>query len=121
MSTPVFVDPESSTQADGAQSSRVPMPLLEDPYEAIRQAYLDGTYTESEPFEDPIDTETLESPITIAPTIPLSKKVAAMSESMFRKRFWSSYESSPSVSTPDLPSRKRYRDTSELVEGSDDE
>ncbi|GKB18711.1 hypothetical protein Tco_0852634 [Tanacetum coccineum] len=34
MSTPVFVDPESSTQADGAQSSRVPVPLPEDPYEA---------------------------------------------------------------------------------------
>ncbi|GKE58312.1 hypothetical protein Tco_1497497, partial [Tanacetum coccineum] len=35
MSTPVFVDPKSSTQADGAQSSRVPIPLSEDPYEAI--------------------------------------------------------------------------------------
>ncbi|GKC02349.1 hypothetical protein Tco_0993959, partial [Tanacetum coccineum] len=30
-----FVDPEISTQADGAQSSRVPVPLPEDPYEAI--------------------------------------------------------------------------------------
>ncbi|GJV89489.1 hypothetical protein Tco_1533427 [Tanacetum coccineum] len=67
MSTPVFVDPESSTQADGAQSSRVPVPLPEDPYEAIRQAYLDGTDNESEPFEDPIDTETPESPLTVAP------------------------------------------------------
>ncbi|GJS71632.1 hypothetical protein Tco_0704473 [Tanacetum coccineum] len=36
MSTLVFVKPESSTQADGAQSSRVPVPLLEDSYEAIR-------------------------------------------------------------------------------------
>ncbi|GKE82743.1 hypothetical protein Tco_1552743, partial [Tanacetum coccineum] len=67
------VDPESSTQADEAQSSRVPVPLLEDPYEAIRQAYLDGTDTESEPFEDPIDTETPESPLAIAPPIPLSE------------------------------------------------
>ncbi|GJZ94085.1 hypothetical protein Tco_0666288, partial [Tanacetum coccineum] len=73
MATIVFVDPESSTQADGAQSSRVPVPLLEDPYEAIRQAYLDGTDTESEPFEDLIDTETLESPLAIAPPIPLSE------------------------------------------------
>ncbi|GKB86265.1 hypothetical protein Tco_0958537, partial [Tanacetum coccineum] len=73
MSTLVFVKPESSTQADGAQSSRVPVPLLEDPYEAIRQAYLDGTDTESEPFEDPIDTETLESPLAIALPIPLSE------------------------------------------------
>ncbi|GKG10337.1 hypothetical protein Tco_0341737, partial [Tanacetum coccineum] len=71
MSTPVFVDPESSTQADGAQSSRVSLP--KDPYEAIRQAYIDGTDTESEPFEDPIDTETIESPLAIAPPIPLSE------------------------------------------------
>ncbi|GJV86025.1 hypothetical protein Tco_1525923 [Tanacetum coccineum] len=44
-----------------------------DPYEAIRQAYLDGTDTESKPFEDPIVTETLESPLTIAPPISLSE------------------------------------------------
>ncbi|GJR45206.1 reverse transcriptase domain-containing protein [Tanacetum coccineum] len=73
MSTLVFVDPESSTQADGDHSSRVPVPLPKDPYEAIRQAYLDGTNTDSEPFEDPIDTETLESPLAIAPPIPLSE------------------------------------------------
>ncbi|GKB15032.1 hypothetical protein Tco_0848955 [Tanacetum coccineum] len=62
MSTLVFVDPESFTQADRAQSSRVPVPLPKGPYEAIRQAYLDGTDTESGPFEDPIDTETPEHP-----------------------------------------------------------
>ncbi|GKB37908.1 hypothetical protein Tco_0882850, partial [Tanacetum coccineum] len=154
MSTSVFVNPESSTQADGAQSSRVPVPLPEDLYKAIRQAYLDGTDTESEPFEDPIDTETPESPLAITPPIPLSEStlpvlvsilcktarmavrvphtmssglsagmvgVAAMSESAFRKRFQSSYESSPSVLLPDLPSWKRYHGTSELVEDSDDE
>ncbi|GKD58369.1 hypothetical protein Tco_1295878, partial [Tanacetum coccineum] len=96
--------------ADGAQSSQVPVPLPEDPYEAIRQAYLDGSNTESEPFEDPIDTE-----------IPDMAEVAAMAESAFRKRFRSSYESSSSVSPPDLPSRKRYCGTPELVEDSDDE
>ncbi|GKB68059.1 hypothetical protein Tco_0929471, partial [Tanacetum coccineum] len=128
-----------------------PVPLPEDPYEAIRQAYLDRTDTESEPFEDLIDIETLESPIAIAPPISLSEstphilipilrrtasmvvrvphamssglsasmaEVAAMSESMLRKRFWSSYESSPSMSPPDLPSWKRYRGTSELVKES---
>ncbi|GKD46977.1 hypothetical protein Tco_1271622 [Tanacetum coccineum] len=73
MSTLVFFDPESSTQADGAQSSRVLVPLPKDPYEAIRQAYLDGTDTKSEPFEDPIDTETPESPLAIAPPILLSE------------------------------------------------
>ncbi|GJT64801.1 ORFIII-like polyprotein [Tanacetum coccineum] len=41
-----------------------------DPYEAIRQACLVETDTESEPFEDPIDTETPESPHTVAsPTL----------------------------------------------------
>ncbi|GJT70730.1 hypothetical protein Tco_1030016 [Tanacetum coccineum] len=39
-----------STQADRAQSSRVPVPLPEDPYEAIRQAYLVGTDTDTPPI-----------------------------------------------------------------------
>ncbi|GJZ32102.1 hypothetical protein Tco_0577538 [Tanacetum coccineum] len=47
--------------------------------------------------------------------------VAAMSEFAFHKRFRSSYESSPSSSPPDLPSRKCYRGTSELVEDDDEE
>ncbi|GJX56162.1 hypothetical protein Tco_0286059 [Tanacetum coccineum] len=154
MSTPVFIDPESSTHDDGAQSSRLHVPLLEDPYEAIRQAYLDVTDTESEPFEDPIDTETLESPLTVAPPTSLPKstppalvpilrrttrmamrvpptmssglsasmaEVVAMSESALRKRFRSSYESLPSLSPIDLPARKRYRGTSELVEDSEED
>ncbi|GKE59559.1 hypothetical protein Tco_1498744 [Tanacetum coccineum] len=45
-------------------------------------------------------------------------EVAAMSESAFCKRFRSSYKSSPSVSPPDIPSRKRYHGTSKLVEDS---
>ncbi|GJW60405.1 hypothetical protein Tco_0109740, partial [Tanacetum coccineum] len=126
----------------------------EDPFEAIRQAYLDGTDTESELFKEAIDTETLEFPLAIAPPIPLSEStppilvpipcgtahmvvrippamssglsasmvgVAAMSESALRKRFWSSYKSSPSMSSPDLPSRKHYRGTSELVEDSEED
>ncbi|GKC95503.1 hypothetical protein Tco_1160945 [Tanacetum coccineum] len=57
MSTLVFVDPEISTQANGAQSPRVPVPFSEDPYEAIRQAYL-------------VENETPESPHTVAsPTL----------------------------------------------------
>ncbi|GJV22114.1 hypothetical protein Tco_1371134 [Tanacetum coccineum] len=38
MSTPAYVDSETITQADGAQSSRVPVPLPDDPYVAVRQA-----------------------------------------------------------------------------------
>ncbi|GJZ30124.1 hypothetical protein Tco_0575171, partial [Tanacetum coccineum] len=135
-------------------SSRVLVPLPEDPYEAIRQAYLDGTNTESEAFEDPIEIETPESPLTVAPPTSLPKstppvlvlilcgtarmdvrvpptmssglstgmaKVAAMSESAFRKRFRSPYESLLSSSPPDLPSRKRYRGTSELVEDDEED
>ncbi|GJU48342.1 hypothetical protein Tco_1217897 [Tanacetum coccineum] len=48
-------------------------------------------------------------------------EVATMSESAFHKRFRSSYESSPSSSPPDLPSRKHYQGTSELVEDDDEE
>ncbi|GKB54402.1 hypothetical protein Tco_0905155, partial [Tanacetum coccineum] len=150
----VWSCPNISAPAGRPFSSRVPIPFPEDPYEAIRHAYLDGTDTESEPFEDPIDTETPESPLTIAPPISLTKsspptlvpilnkttrmvvrippamssglsasmaEVAAMSESAFRKRFRSSYESSPSLSPPDLPSRKRYRGTSELVEDDEED
>ncbi|GKC85647.1 hypothetical protein Tco_1141364 [Tanacetum coccineum] len=109
--------------------------------EAIRQAYLDGMDTESEPFEDPVETETPESPHTIAPLTSLPEgtlptlvhilcrtarmavrvphtmlpglsasmaDVAAMSDFAFRKRFRSSYESLPSSTPTDLPSRKRY-------------
>ncbi|GKE05132.1 hypothetical protein Tco_1397150 [Tanacetum coccineum] len=48
-------------------------------------------------------------------------EVADMSESTLCKRFRSSYESSPSSSPPDLPSRKHYRGTSELVEDDEEE
>ncbi|GJZ06020.1 hypothetical protein Tco_0539813 [Tanacetum coccineum] len=68
MYTPVFVDPESSTQADGDQSSRVPVPFPEDPYKAIRQAYLVRTDTKSEPIED-LRTESPESPHIVASPI----------------------------------------------------
>ncbi|GKD45304.1 hypothetical protein Tco_1269949 [Tanacetum coccineum] len=71
MSTRVFVDPESSTQPDGAQSSRVPAPFHKDPCEAIRQACLVETDTESEPSKDLIDTDTPESPHVVAPPTPL--------------------------------------------------
>ncbi|GKE93705.1 hypothetical protein Tco_1574800, partial [Tanacetum coccineum] len=70
ISTSVFVDLEISNQADGAQSSRVPVLLPKDPYEASRQAYLVGMDTESETFED-LETETHESPHTVASPTPL--------------------------------------------------
>nr|GEZ68729.1 hypothetical protein [Tanacetum cinerariifolium] len=51
MSTPAYVDSETITQFDGAQSSRVPVPLPNDPYVAVRQARLVDTDTESDPEE----------------------------------------------------------------------
>nr|GFA43855.1 hypothetical protein [Tanacetum cinerariifolium] len=49
-------------------------------------------------------------PPTMSPGFSASiTEVAAMSDSTFCKMFRSSYESSPSVSPPDLPLRKLYR------------
>nr|GEU28842.1 hypothetical protein [Tanacetum cinerariifolium] len=131
---------------------RVPVPLPEGPYEAIRHAYLVRTNTESEPFEgeartpeshhilapptchveesegsgtsgarsassDSIAPLSPDHPFThTTPVLVLILQVAAMSNSAFRKRFRSSYNSSPSLT---LPVKKRYRGTSELILGTD--
>ncbi|GKC67233.1 hypothetical protein Tco_1099831, partial [Tanacetum coccineum] len=57
ISTLTYVDSETITQADGAQSSRVPVPLPDDPYVAVRQAQLVDTDTESDPEEAPSEAE----------------------------------------------------------------
>nr|GEY15827.1 hypothetical protein [Tanacetum cinerariifolium] len=57
MSTPVYVDSKTITQADGAQSSRVPTPLPNDPYVAVREAQLVDIDTESEPEEAPSEAD----------------------------------------------------------------
>ncbi|GKE03719.1 hypothetical protein Tco_1395737, partial [Tanacetum coccineum] len=130
MSTSVFVDLEISTQTDGAQRPGVPVPFPKDPYEAIRQAYLVETETPKSPHTVASPTLVLFLCRTacmamrvlpaISPSLSVSiAEVATMSDSAFRKRFRSSYESSPSLSPPDLPLRKHYRGTSKLVE--DDE
>nr|GFB54734.1 hypothetical protein [Tanacetum cinerariifolium] len=93
MSTLVFVDLESFTQVNGAQSSRVPVPLPKDSYEAIRHAYLVGTNTESEPFKG--EARTPKSPHIVAPpTCHVEEsegfgtfEVAAMSHLAFCKMF----------------------------------
>ncbi|GKD57467.1 hypothetical protein Tco_1290854 [Tanacetum coccineum] len=101
--------------------------LVFDPYEAIRQAYLVGTDTEFEPFKDPVKTEAPEIasvrvPPAMSPGLSASMaEVAAMSDSAFCKRFWSSYKSSPSSSPLDIPLLKRNWGTSELVEDDDKE
>ncbi|GJW11264.1 hypothetical protein Tco_1577091 [Tanacetum coccineum] len=74
-----------STQADKAQSSQVPVPLPKDPYEVVRQAYLDGTDTESEPFEDSVETETPKSPLTVAPPTSLPESTSSTLVSILRR------------------------------------
>ncbi|GJZ35743.1 hypothetical protein Tco_0581560 [Tanacetum coccineum] len=174
MSTPAYVDSKTITLADGAQSSRVPVPLPDDPYVAVRQAQL--VDTESKPEEAPSEAEglqslgsrvpllgeefeafepsgtrtdsshssaSLDSTAPLSPDHPLthvlptptptrasfhrrtarmtvrvqpamspghSARVAeamALSDSAFRKRYRSSYETPSPSST--LPVRKRYR------------
>ncbi|GJZ30735.1 retrovirus-related pol polyprotein from transposon TNT 1-94 [Tanacetum coccineum] len=61
-------------------------------------------------------------PPEMSPSLFVSiTEVVAMFDSAFHKRFRSYYKSSPSLSPPDLPLRKRYRGTSKLVEDDDKE
>ncbi|GJR70818.1 hypothetical protein Tco_0016883 [Tanacetum coccineum] len=190
MSTTAYVNSESITQADGAQSSRVPVPLPDDPYVAIRQARLVDTESELEPEEAPFEAEELQSLGSRVPfmgeefeavepsgtrtdsshssassdsTTPLSPdhplthilptptptrtsfhyrtarmtvcvqpamslghsarvtEAMALSNSAFRKRYKSSYESPSSSLSPVLPVRKRYQGMSELILDTDSE
>nr|GEV04731.1 hypothetical protein [Tanacetum cinerariifolium] len=118
MSSSAYVDSETITQANGAQISRVPVLLPNDPYVAVRQAQLLNTDTESDPEEAPSEAE--ESQL-LGSRVPLMSKefealepsaqiaeAAALSLSSFCKRYRSSYETSSS-SSPTLPVRKRYR------------
>nr|GEW40196.1 hypothetical protein [Tanacetum cinerariifolium] len=52
------------------------------------EAYLDGTNTESEPFEDPVETETpepLEPPLTVAPPTSLPESTSSTLVPVLRK------------------------------------
>ncbi|GJT76949.1 hypothetical protein Tco_1043674 [Tanacetum coccineum] len=53
-----------------------------------RQAYLDGTDTKSEPFEDPVETETHESPLTVAPPTSLPKSHPLWFPFFIGQRVW---------------------------------
>ncbi|GKC02511.1 hypothetical protein Tco_0994121 [Tanacetum coccineum] len=142
MSTPAYVDSESINQADGAQTSRVPVPLPDDPYVAVRidsshsSASLDSTA--------PLSPDHLLTHISPTPThtrVSFHRRTAymavhvqpamspglsasmiealALSDLAFHKRYRSSYEK-PSPSPP-LPVWERYRGTSELILNTDSE
>nr|GEZ14520.1 hypothetical protein [Tanacetum cinerariifolium] len=57
--------------ADGAQSSRVPVPLPDDPYVVVRQAQLVDTKTKSDPEKAPSEVEELQS---VGSRVPLMGK-----------------------------------------------
>ncbi|GJU14828.1 hypothetical protein Tco_1142794, partial [Tanacetum coccineum] len=96
MSTPAYVDSETITQADGAQSSRVPVPLPDDPYVAVRHAQL--VDTELEPEESPSAAEELQS---LGSRVPLmGEEFEAVEPSCTRND--SSHSSASSDSTTPL-------------------
>ncbi|GKA63994.1 hypothetical protein Tco_0763600 [Tanacetum coccineum] len=84
------------TTADEAQSSRVPVPLPDDPYVAVRQAQL--VDTESEPEEAPSKAEELQS---LGSRIPLMGEEFVIVESS-GTRTHSSHSSVSSDSTAPL-------------------
>ncbi|GKE09921.1 hypothetical protein Tco_1413472 [Tanacetum coccineum] len=67
MSTLAYFDSKIISQINGAQSSRVPTPLLDDPYMAVRQEHLVDTDTESRPLEDLRETE-IPQPLLVVPS-----------------------------------------------------
>nr|GEV67648.1 hypothetical protein [Tanacetum cinerariifolium] len=83
-----------------------PVPLPEDPYKAIKQAYLVGTDTESEPFEG--EAETPESPHIVAPPTCHVKESVGSATSGVRS-------TSSDSTTPLLPDHPVIHTTSALV------
>nr|GFB15890.1 hypothetical protein [Tanacetum cinerariifolium] len=99
MSTPAYVDSVTITQADGAQSSRVPFLYLMTPM-----------------------MTRMVVPTQLTLSLNMSARItdaAALFLSSFRKKYRSSYETSSSSLT--LPVQKRYRGTSELILDTDSE
>ncbi|GKC92542.1 hypothetical protein Tco_1157984, partial [Tanacetum coccineum] len=129
MSTLTYVDSETITQADGAQSSRVPpeeapseaeelhslgsrVPLRGEEFEAFEPS---GTRIDSSHSSSSSD-----STAPLSPDHPLTQAMA-LSDSAFCKRYRSSYEIPSSSSSLTLPVRKRYRGTSKLILDTDSE
>ncbi|GJZ83202.1 hypothetical protein Tco_0648375 [Tanacetum coccineum] len=94
---------------------------VEDPYEAIRQAYLDGTDTESEPFEDPIDTKTLESPLTVAPATSLPESTPPTLVPILRRTARIAVHVPPTMSSGLSACMNHYRGMSEFVDNSEED
>ncbi|GJT32805.1 hypothetical protein Tco_0923224 [Tanacetum coccineum] len=74
MSTPAHFNSEIILQTVRAQSSRVPTPLPDDPYVAVRQAHLVDMDTESGPVKDLRETE-VPQPLVVVPSLIPSSDV----------------------------------------------
>ncbi|GKE40439.1 hypothetical protein Tco_1463844 [Tanacetum coccineum] len=95
---PSFIDSETITQADGAQSSRVPTPLHDDPCVAVRHAQLVDTNVELEPEEAPLKAEGSQP---LGSRVPLTDEEFEASEPL-DTRTTSSHSSASSDSTTPL-------------------
>ncbi|GKC49094.1 hypothetical protein Tco_1071839 [Tanacetum coccineum] len=98
MSTLAYVDSETITQADGAQGSRVPVPLPDDPYVAVRQAQLVDTELELE--EAPSEAEELQS---LGSRVPLMGEEFEAFESLGNRTDSSHSSTSLDSTTPFSP------------------
>ncbi|GJU08196.1 hypothetical protein Tco_1124626 [Tanacetum coccineum] len=134
MSTPVYVDPErTDTESEPFEdpesetpesphivASPVSLPDSTPPVCHVKESEGSDTSGAGPTSSDsttplsPGHPLTRDTPVFV-PSLP---EAAATSDVAFRKRFRSSYESSPS---PTLPVRKRYRGTPELILGTDSE
>ncbi|GJR90437.1 hypothetical protein Tco_0214448 [Tanacetum coccineum] len=131
MSTSAYVDSETITLADGAQSSRVPVPLPDDPYVAVEELQslgfrvpltneefeafkLSSTRTDSSASSDSTTPLSPDYPLTQVSPTPTPTR-ASFHHLAFRKRYRSSYETPSPSPSPTLPVWKRYKGTSELI------
>ncbi|GKD21886.1 hypothetical protein Tco_1223589 [Tanacetum coccineum] len=57
----------ASVETDGAQISRVPIPLFDDPYMVVRQSHLVDTDTKSRPVKDLREIE-VPQPLLVVPS-----------------------------------------------------
>ncbi|GJU16774.1 hypothetical protein Tco_1144740 [Tanacetum coccineum] len=98
MSTLAQFESKIISQTNGAQSSRVPTPLPDDPYVAVRQAYLVDTDTESDPEEAPSEIEKCQPLVSRATLTDEEFEVSEPSDT----RITSSHSSASSDSTAPL-------------------
>ncbi|GJZ97828.1 hypothetical protein Tco_0670281 [Tanacetum coccineum] len=107
MSTPTYVDSETITQAARAQSSRVSVPLPDDPY-VVQLTNTDRTYGHAYSAD------------LIPRHVSPNSRGSYLSSSSFYKRY-SFYETPSPSSSQTLPVRKRYIGTSKLILDIDSE